>query len=232
MNSFSIEGYRLLIQAFIDAGYCFRFFDDGLFEENTVYLRHDVDFSPRYALRIAEEEKKLNVKSTYFIQMDSSLYNPFEFDNQRSICTIYELGHSICLHIDETKLENMLKFEMYARAFRVFFPYANINVISRHRPNLELPIPWMDKSIIDVYSKPFFEDIEYASDSRCEWTYGYPLERESFKDKKSFQLLTHPFWWCGSGEREERIKNWLREEEIHRIDSNMFISNFLKRSAL
>ena len=227
MNSFTIDGYRFLIQSFIDAGYSFRFFSDGFSQEKVVYLRHDIDFSLRYALPIAKEEKELKVQSTYFIQMDSTLYNPFDMNNKQLIDDIHKMGHQICLHIDETKVTNAFTFEQYTTAFKVFFPYANTNIISRHRPNPDIPISWINEQVIDVYSKTYFKDIEYASDSRGEWRYGYPLDRPFFKSQKSIQLLTHPLWWYGSGSSKERVKNWLLEEELFRIQSNEFIKNLM-----
>ena len=227
MNSFTVDGYRFLIQAFIKSGYSFRFFNDGFFPEKVVYLRHDIDFSLRYALPIAEEENKLNVHSTYFIQIDSSLYNPFELKNRLLIDSIHEMGHLICLHIDETLVRSEQVFEKYAKTFKLFFPYANTKIISRHRPNINTPIKWMNERILDVYSKPFFSEIEYASDSRGEWRYGYPLDRTFFKTRKSIQLLTHPFWWHGKGENREKVKSWLLEEQQYRIQSNTFIKKLM-----
>ena len=47
-------------------------------EEPHVLWRHDVDSSVHRALKLAKIEKKLGVKSTYFLRLHSEWYNLFE----------------------------------------------------------------------------------------------------------------------------------------------------------
>ena len=55
----------------------FRFFKFGKFSlnESIVILRHDIDMSPKWAYLMAKEENKIDVKSTYFVQISSKFYN-------------------------------------------------------------------------------------------------------------------------------------------------------------
>ncbi len=49
-------------------------------------LRHDVDFSLDYALRLAKEEIKNEIRSTYFILIHGEYYNPFDKKNRKLYC--------------------------------------------------------------------------------------------------------------------------------------------------
>lgn len=205
--NFSLDGYRDLLNAFLAAGYEFRLFDKRPCTERCVYLRHDLDFSVEYALPIAEIENELGINSTYFVLMNSKLYNLFDDDNIKILRRISEMGHMICLHVDEYSLCNQSDFVCQMEAFLQMMPFATSSFISRHRPNLSSPVtPWLPNGYIDVYSDSFFKDIEYASDSRGEWKYGYPTKRQAFLQKSSFQLLTHPLWWVHNSSTSNKEK--------------------------
>lgn len=193
---FTQDGYRMLLDAFLEAGYEFRFFNEAFSKQGTVYLRHDLDFCIDYALPIALIEKDRNIKSTYFVLINSKLYNLFESDSIRKLKSISDMGHMISLHVDERALNTQEDFKRLMDSFTNVLPFASSQIISRHRPDIRSPASsWLPNECMDVYCKPFFKDIEYASDSRGEWKYGYPTDREAFKKKRSFQLLTHPLWW-------------------------------------
>ena len=54
------------------------FFSEKDKKKSFTLLRHDIDFSPHRALALAKIEKKIGVRSTYFIQLTSLYYNVFE----------------------------------------------------------------------------------------------------------------------------------------------------------
>ena len=56
--------------------------------------------SPKWAYLMAKEENKIDVKSTYFVQISSKFYNFFDPDICKLIKKIYNLGHDIKLHFD------------------------------------------------------------------------------------------------------------------------------------
>ena len=65
-----------------------------------VLWRHDVDSSIHRALKLAKIEKKLKVKSTYFLRLHSEWYNIFEKEVYEKINKIIKLGHFIGLHFE------------------------------------------------------------------------------------------------------------------------------------
>ena len=75
---------------------------------------------------------------------------------------------------------------------------APVNLIAFHRPaptalanNLKFP------GLINVYSKEFFHDCKYCSDSRFFWR-DNPYELITSQKYDRFQILTHAFCWAES----------------------------------
>src|SRR5690242_1965630 len=95
----SPEAFVELVGAFRDAGYHFRSFGD--FEpERCVIFRHDVDFSPGDAARMAAIENELGVSATYFLLLTSRFYNPLTRDTKAVIDEIVASGGRLGLHFD------------------------------------------------------------------------------------------------------------------------------------
>ena len=59
---------------------------------NTIFLRHDIDFSIQDALIIAEKEKKLGVKSTFFFMLTSNMYNIFSSFHWSGLRLLFFMG--------------------------------------------------------------------------------------------------------------------------------------------
>lgn len=195
-DNFTETGYRNLMGAFLQSGYSFELFDGKYSTEKMVYLRHDVDFSVEFAYDMALIDQSLGISSTFFFLPNSELYNLYSKRTFDLINRIIEMGHDVCLHVDSDVLKNL---ETAIACFKMNYPYSNISIISFHQPKGISSDYCLPEGMIDVYSSQFFSKIEYASDSGGEWKYGYPLFRTAFKQKTSFQLLTHPLWWMSLG---------------------------------
>lgn len=97
MKDFTIDQYTKLINALDDLGFTFLTFREWI-ERNddlpskTVILRHDIDKKIENAFAFAEIEKKLNVKSTFYIKMNRRLYQP------KKIIDIANFSHEIGYH--------------------------------------------------------------------------------------------------------------------------------------
>lgn len=69
MLDHTIKAYKVLLQAFVDAGFQFQKFEDYLsnpLDGKVVILRHDVDELADNALKMAKVEYDLGIVSTYF----------------------------------------------------------------------------------------------------------------------------------------------------------------------
>ena len=100
-KDFTIDNYRLLIELALSNGFNFIFYDDDYIpERKDILWRHDVEFEPDIALRMAEIECELGVKATYFFQMHSEYYNIFDKHYSEVLKKVQNLGHKIGLHFD------------------------------------------------------------------------------------------------------------------------------------
>ena len=170
---FSYYGYEGLLLTLQKARYVFT---DYHFCENyprCVILRHDIDNSIDKALKIAELEAKLGIKSTYFVLMTSDFYNPASKKSLEGLRMFQELGHEIGLHFDEMAYDDLgdvvgtIQKEAKLLSDILGTP---ITTVSMHRPsqktldaNYEIP------GMINSYGKTFFNDFKYLSDSRRRW---------------------------------------------------------------
>ena len=127
-----------------------------------ILWRHDVDFSVHRALRLAEIEHKLDVKTTFFFLLHSEYYNIFKKSIYEKIKKIITLGHEIGLHFEysfydninsKLVLEQQLKFEknILEKLFNV-----KIKTFSFHNPEMNKALKIDEhrlENMINTYSK-------------------------------------------------------------------------------
>ena len=65
-GSMNLNSYKILIEFFKARNYIFSFFSEPYSLKNIIYLRHDVDILVEDAVKLAELENQIGVKSTYF----------------------------------------------------------------------------------------------------------------------------------------------------------------------
>lgn len=68
-------------------------------------IRHDVDMDLQEAVKMAEIENEIGIRSTFFVLLTSEYYNLLSGKNTNSVKKILELGHEIGLHFDITAYE-------------------------------------------------------------------------------------------------------------------------------
>lgn len=196
---FTLGGYIKRLEVLLDRGYSI----SGDFREvestRTLYLRHDVDLSLEAAVEVARIEAQIGVSSTYFVLLTSDYYNPLSSTSRKMLEELLKLGHSLGLHFDQsvysdksprTLSESVLKEARLLEALTglptLFF--------SQHRPGTHGFFSNHNLEIHDVYSQIESPMISYFSDATGTFRFGdYQAEVEA---GKSFQLLTHPIWWC------------------------------------
>jgi hypothetical protein len=195
-------------------------------------LRHDVEFSIERALKIAKIDSDHGIKSSFFIQVLNTAYNPLSVFNSNLLKKIEGYGHHIGLHFyvshikegDIDNLQNELK-----RQVNVLQECINTKIdrFSYHRPpSWILSVDtYKFSNLINAYSSPYFEliknsvpdKVKYIADSNHRWNYGHPLEIEGYK---CFQLLIHPDEWSENGGSD--IDNFT---DIINEAKNRFINN-------
>lgn len=199
--SFTLDHYEEILKIALANKYKFASFVDkeGL-GKRTIYLRHDIDVHPSLALGVAAIEASLNITSTYFLLINSPFYNMFEQEVIEQVFRIIELGHLIGLHFDDAILDTLpyrgmeMEYVLKQVIMHLSSMFPVENVISFHRPNVEL-LGRSFGDLMSVYEPQFFSDIKYISDSRRSWAEGCPCNILREGRHSAIQLLIHPVWW-------------------------------------
>lgn len=211
---FTYDGYINLLKLISGSGYVIRGYDGYPGSERCAILRHDIDYEPKDALRFGEIEAGMNVSSTYFVLLSSGLYNPFAPEILKVLKTLRSMGHTVGLHFDEKAYGHAFDAVRTAEEIRREASILGdmlscpVTAVSMHRPSREtleadLHIP----GIVNSYSKVFFNDFKYLSDSRRRWR--EPAEDIiRSRDYDRLHILTHPFWYR---ETEISLAGRLRE---------------------
>ncbi|HPN38529.1 MAG TPA: hypothetical protein PL041_08990 [Melioribacteraceae bacterium] len=226
-DDFTFENYTKLLNLAKTNGFTFINFDEAFDNKNRNLLwRHDVEFSPFVALKMAEAEKELQIKATYFFQLHCDFYNLLEKEIFDIAVKIKLMGHEIGLHFDahffgidnEDKLDNAIKIELeYLNNLYDF----NIKAFSFHNTNKFILSCEKEKygGLINVYSKYFKDNFYYCSDSTGWWR--FRRVEDVLKDDciKNAHILTHEAMWSNEvlspykrivkvlNDETERIKN-------------------------
>lgn len=207
--NFTYVSYAKMLSLLRENHYIISTYEDFQNSNKCVILRHDVDFCLEAALRFAELEYKNGIRSTYFVLLATDFYNLFHKKANDLIKEIRGLGHYIGLHFDETNYSISNKEELvhYVEKEVSLMSQAlemDIKSVSMHRPSkwlLEADVQF--DSVINSYSKLFFHNFKYLSDSRMYWQEDVykTIQSNSFE---RMHILTHPIWY---GEEERTIKD-------------------------
>ena len=198
---FSLRSYKKLLNYILNSNFYIKGFHNFNKYKRVVIMRHDIDFCTFSALKIAELENKMDVKSTFFFLVNTSFYNLHSQEHYLNVCKILDLGHNIGLHFD-TSFYNKKECEKYCKKeIKVLEKLFGIktNIISFHRPtksflNLNKKFAGYEHTYMKKYTKNMF----YCSDSQGAWLYNQPeniIKNNLYKSEFKIQLLTHPIWW-------------------------------------
>ena len=215
-NYFSESCYEVFLKTFVNQGYSFKSFNNFEEGQNQIVLRHDIDFDTSIALKCAEFESAMNIKSNYFFLLSSDFYNVINQRTFRDIIKIKELNHNISLHFDPLIYDDfeqgfLFEKELFESLFNV-----DVKIISIHRPN-DFFLNHNSKimGVYHTYQDMFFKKINYYSDSSGMWRFGSPINSEDFKNGNTFHVLTHPIWWFMNGESNlEVLKNYYEYRKL------------------
>ena len=197
-------------------------------EANRIYLRHDIDLALDKALLLAKIEHKNKVTATYFLQIDSAFYNPFNKESLEIVKEILPLGHHLGLHFNKeicqfSKRSINEEIKIQLNILKHFFPVKN--VVSFHRPSLEILNQKIDSGkIISTYEPDFFQKIKYLSDSGGNWREGCPCEILAQGKYSNIQILTHPIWWGRNSKNTTEILREYLKQKVKDLD-NYLVKN-------
>jgi hypothetical protein len=249
LQGFTLESYAKLVRYLrqvykITPFCCVQRQNDPL-----LILRHDIDFSPKASIRMAQIEQSLGIRSTYFVLLSSPFYNLRERDNAQILKQISRLGHEIGLHYSPSEFRSYGRKESKTLSIQVemleHLLQRKVYSIARHGGWDRDPFA-ATHDYINAYH-PYFRGDLYIHDSCRAWT---PLEGlvkllNSPKPLNRVQLLTHPETWqddkidretwlerfynglpkLDSTLKEEHKKSWLTDSLVLEYDRLMTIPN-------
>lgn len=219
---FTYDAYVELINLLKEKEYHFCNYLDYNKYKKTVIFRHDVDTSLDKALEMAKLEFNNNIKSTFFVLLSTNFYNIFSKESNKVLKDIMGSGHDVGLHFDEKRydISSPKELEYWVKRESDILSYVldrEIKVVSMHRPSrwiLEYDIQFND--IINSYSKKFFVEFKYLSDSRMHWREDVIgiIESESYN---RLHILTHPFWYSAKSETiNKKLMDFINKAKVER----------------
>lgn len=225
---FTFKSYENFIKLLKNNGYSIADYHNYKEYNKCVILRHDVDYDLEKALKMAQFESLLGVKSTYFLLVTSDFYNVFSKSSFEMIKQISDYGHDIGLHFDEVRYKR--KADKYEAGKIKEFIMKEISVletatgleiksVSMHRPSKEtLESNLNITGIINSYSNEFFKNFKYLSDSRMYWREN--VEKiVSSNEYNHLHILTHAFWYFDEEKGMKTIiKDFVDDAKVKRYD--------------
>lgn len=202
-DDFTLDNYRRLIQLAIEKGFQFILHkDDFVNERKDIIWRHDVEFEPDIALKMARIEHGEGVQATYFFQLHCPYYNVIDSHYREVFHQIKNLGHCVGLHFDsaywgitdENQLNDyiILDKEYFEKNMDV-----EIDTFSFHNTTTftQSCLEYKYGGLINVYSSFFKNHYNYCGDSLGYWRFDR-LEDVLNDDKvQHLQVLTHDANW-------------------------------------
>jgi len=203
IEEFTYRAYEELLYDILNAGYEIANYHNYVQEDNPCILRHDIDFSLESAANMAklEYDMQQGIKATYFILLRTPFYNVYSREARKIIDTILKLGHEIGLHFDETYYDGISADYIVKEANMLSEAVGHrISTVSMHRPsNAMLKSELRIDGIVNSYSREFFNEFIYISDSRCVW-HKDVSNIVKLKQYEKLHILVHPIWYTDSVE--------------------------------
>lgn len=209
LDRFDYASYGRLMDRLRATHRAVRFRDllDGPPPERFFLLRHDVDYVPADALRLAELEASQGLAASYFLLVNTFHYNLLDPVNADLARRLVALGHEVGLHYDarffrafpEEEWPQLLEQEALLLGLLAGMPIVSI---AMHQPGTVGADPFRSRTrFLNAYDDRFFRDMPYYSDS-C----------RAFRDEAHrvltngalpprFQLALHPINWA-DGDRD------------------------------
>jgi len=187
--------------------------------------RHDVDWSLDDAYNLSQLEQDNGINSTYYIRLNSDLYNPKSKKNRiilKKMKNFFEIG----LHFDSSIYEKKYIKKGFFQEINILTDIIEdkIYTFSDHMPRTHGYTEPYIKNIISAYNKRIFVKRNYLSDSRYECKKNLYHSFEMSKQKLIY-LLTHPEYYINSKRSYKIIINRILKNFNCYATEEMSISN-------
>lgn len=202
-DDFTLDNYKRLVHMAIDRGFQFILHKDEFVpERKDVIWRHDVEFEPDVAFKMALIEAEAGVKATYFFQLHSPFYNVVEPHYREVFHRIKDLGHCVGLHFDsaywgitdEAQLNDYIKID---KSFLECNMGIEIDTFSFHNttPFTQSCLEYKYGGVINSYASFFKKNFNYCGDSLGYWRFDRLEDVLNDENVQHLQVLTHDANW-------------------------------------
>lgn len=212
---FSFGYYRKILCVFSTEFECV-YLSNALKKETQkplVCIRHDIDVDPDKALPLAELEQSYGLFSTYYVMVNSPLYDLES--HRKTLQKLLDMGNEIGLHFYMEEIPSIeeikLKIEEDCKLLEQILG-TEVKSISFHRPPQHvLRSCTYIGTRVNAYSSVLME--WYISDSMGRFRVGEPIQAIKEPKGKILQFLTHPIWWGEThANAQQRITEWFKEK--------------------
>lgn len=182
---------------------------NGALTDKYLILRHDVDYDLDAALRLAALENKHGIYATYFLLLNSDMYNVM---NSGIVHALWSMGHRVGLHYDLSKDSDVYRqCEILSVIGGVF-----VGDIAAHNPSINLKDKYRSgKWHNSAYADKFIKDTVYISDSCGKWRKPWDTIPEKL------QLNIHPINWSDvETDRWQKFEN-VRQKKLREVNDYM-----------
>jgi hypothetical protein len=209
VQPFSFAFYRHLIERAIEHGYrvtSFEHYDPAA--EQSLILRHDVDYTLDGVLEFAQIEHALGARASYLFRVHADEYNLFSCTAFSLVRAIRNLGHEIGLHFEAMNAGRALNIDptvLLKREKAVLETILGyeVHTCSEHREisGVVHSTPLYHEQF-DPYAAGFkffamdpryCSEMKYLSDSNAHWREGDPTVH--YGKHRRMQVLIHADWW-------------------------------------
>jgi len=177
MRDFTVDAYTLLITTLQKKDYSFQSVENFMqnSQKRAIVLRHDVDLRSYAALRLAQAEAKLEIRSTYYFRIVKQSYNP------DIIRKIVDMGHEIGYHYEDLAKHNgnfERAIQSFSRNLDLFRQYYPVKTVCMHGSSGS---PYDNRDIwkhyrledFDLICEPYlsidYDKVLYLSDTGRRW---------------------------------------------------------------
>ena len=193
--------------------------------ERGVINRHDVDWSLDDAYYLSQLEMDNGINATYYIRLNSELYNPKSKKNRillKKMKKFFEIG----LHFDSSiyNKKNLKKGFIQEMNILTDILEDKIYTFSDHMPSKHGYIKPYKKNVISAYNKKIFVKKNYISDSRYDYKKNFSNYIDLSKNRVIY-LLTHPEYYINSKRSYKIIINRILKNFNDSAIEEMSVSN-------
>jgi hypothetical protein len=227
-----LSTYRAILEGFLEAGYAVQ--PAGIAPlpapARVLYLRHDIDYSPRLALEMARTNAALGIVAAFHVPVRSPLFNLGADAVRRALDAVRECGQQLALHFylpedpAAATLDHDAIGELAAAQHRLLAALVGpplLDAFSWHNPSLlqGAQLDWVQAEYATLFNVNALarRGVDYVSDSNNRLSDAEWLAAPG-RFAGQVQALFHPFQWVngGSDVGEVLAHSWcdiLRDQE-------------------